>query len=75
MGVSLRVLSLGWLGVGSCKGFGDGERLCGYFCGYFMANGKIRGPSLRIWVAIPCRLAETCYKSTGEIILGLSYYR
>ena len=51
MGVSLRVLSLDWLGVGSCRGFGGRERLCGYHCGYFMASGKTRGFSFRIQVA------------------------
>jgi hypothetical protein len=51
MGVSLRVSSLVWLGVGSCRGFSGRERLCGYCCGYLMANGEARGSSFGIQVA------------------------
>lgn len=51
MEVNLRVLRLGWLGVGSCKGFGGRLRLCGCCCGFFMANGTIRGCSFGIQVA------------------------
>lgn len=51
MVVNLRVSSLGWLGVGSCRGFKGKVRLCGYRCGYFMANGEARGCSFGIRVA------------------------
>jgi hypothetical protein len=75
MGVSLRVLSLGWLGVGSCRWFVGRKILREYCCGYFMANGKTRGFGLSISVAISCRLAQTCCQSTGEIILESIDYR
>jgi hypothetical protein len=51
MGVNLRVLSLGWLGVGSCRRFGGRERLFVYCSGFFMASGTIRGLSFGIPVA------------------------
>jgi hypothetical protein len=69
MEVNLRVLSLGWLGAGSCRGF------CGYCGGSFMVNGKTRRFSLRTRFAIPYRLAEMCCKPITEIIFELIHHR
>jgi hypothetical protein len=51
MGVNLRVSSLGWLGVGSCKGFGGREKLFGYCRGFFIASWPAKGCSFGIQVA------------------------